>query len=112
MSTPMHDTTGGDAAASGSSGRHAAGLFDIRTIIGALMGIYGVILVVMSFLTSEADKAKADGANLNLWTGLGLLALSAALIGWALLRPIVVDERELEKDRAVAEREGDPHAGH
>lgn len=112
MSTPTHDTAGGGAAKSGTSTRHRAGLFDIRNIIGALMGIYGVVLIIMSFVTSEADKAKADGANLNLWTGLGLLALSAALIGWALVRPIVVDERELAQDRAATDHDGNAHAGH
>lgn len=94
----------------GNSARHGAGLFDIRNIIGALMAIYGVILIVTSFTTSTSERAKADGANLNLWTGLGLLVLAGALIGWAVLRPIVVDERELAEDKAVAEREGHPTA--
>lgn len=112
MSSPVSHTpdeqghASAPAASAGSSARHGAGLFDIRNIIGLLMALYGLILVVTSFTTSEADKAKADGANLNLWTGLGLLALGAALIGWAVTRPIVVDERELEADKAAAEREG------
>lgn len=96
MST-SHENAG---AKRGNSARHGAGLFDIRNIIGALMGIYGVVLVVMSFFTSAADKAKADGANLNLWTGIGLLITGAALIGWAIARPIIVDEAELEADKA------------
>lgn len=94
----------------GNSARHGAGLFDIRNIIGALMAIYGVILIVTSFTTSTSERAKADGANLNLWTGLGLLVLAGALIGWAVLRPIVVDERELAEDKAVAEQKGHPTA--
>lgn len=109
MSTPTHDNAAAGTTKSGSSARHGAGLFDIRNIIGALLGLYGIILIVTSFVTSDADRAKADGANLNLWTGLGLLAVAAALIGWAVTRPIVVDERELAQDKAAAERAGDPH---
>ena len=65
--------------------------FDIRTLIGALLGVYGVILTVMGlWFTSEREMAKVDGENLNLWTGLGLLA-AAALFGlWAWLRPLAV----------------------
>ena len=105
MSTPTNDKAGAGTAKAANSARHGAGLFDIRNIIGALMGIYGVILVGMSFTTSEADRAKADGANLNLWTGVGLLVLAAALIGWAVTRPIVFDARELAEDKAAAEHE-------
>ncbi|MBO1757684.1 hypothetical protein I6I76_10985 [Dermacoccus nishinomiyaensis] len=94
----------------GNSARHGAGLFDIRNIIGLLMALYGLILLVTSFTTSTADKAKADGVNLNLWTGIGLIVIGAALIAWAVTRPIVVDERELEADKAAAERQGKPTA--
>ena len=116
MSTPIndaHDAPRGrdDAVHTGRDGaRHGAGLFDIRNIIGLLMALYGLILLVMSFTTSTADKAKADGVNLNLWTGIGLIVIGAALIAWAVTRPIVIDERELEADKAVAERQGKPAA--
>lgn len=128
MSTPINDAhdaprgrddavhTGRDGAdeatttKAGNSARHGAGLFDIRNIIGLLMALYGLILLVMSFTTSTADKAKADGVNLNLWTGIGLIVIGAALIAWAVTRPIVIDERELEADKAAAERQGKPAA--
>ena len=71
---------------------HRAGVFDIRTIIGLLLGIYGVILVITSFFTSQKQLDKADGANVNLWTGLGLLVASLVFIAWARLRPIVVPD--------------------
>src|SRR3954449_8722408 len=81
-----------------------ANLFDIRNIIGALLGIYGVVLLVMSFTTSDSDLAKASGVNANLWVGIGLLAFAVFFIVWAVLRPIVVDEEQLERDkRAVGE---------
>lgn len=84
-------------------------LFDVRTIIGALMFLYGLILFLASFATSDADKAKADGINANLWVGLSLLAFGALMIGWAVTRPIVVDQAQREADRrAVDEAAGRP----
>ena len=68
---------------------HKAGLFDIRNIIGALMGIYGVILALAGLL-GEHEPEKTGGVNANLWTGLGLLVVAAVFLGWAKWRPIVV----------------------
>ncbi len=68
---------------------HKAGLFDIRNIIGVLMGLYGVILALAGLLW-EHEPDKTGGVNANLWTGLGLLAVGACFLLWAKLRPIVV----------------------
>ncbi|GAB7192285.1 hypothetical protein NUM3379_29940 [Kineococcus sp. NUM-3379] len=78
----------------GAGGRaHKAGALDIRSVIAALLGVYGVILTVMGLVATEpADLAKADGVNANLWTGLGLLVASAVFALWVKLRPIVVEE--------------------
>jgi hypothetical protein len=84
-------------------------LFDIRNIVGALLLLYGAILFLASFATSDADKAKADGINANLWVGLSLLVFGALMVGWAVARPIVVDKEQLEADkRAVEEAAGRP----
>jgi hypothetical protein len=73
------------------SGRHTAGAFDIRNFIGALLGLYGVILTLMGLL---GDKAldKTGGVNANLYAGIGLLVVSAVFIVWARLKPIVVPD--------------------
>jgi hypothetical protein len=72
---------------------HKAGLFDLRLVIAVLFAIYGVVLLVVGLgFTDEADLAKADGLNINLWTGVGMLALSALFAVWATLRPIVVPD--------------------
>ena len=68
---------------------HKAGVFDIRNIIGALLGIYGVILTLAGLL-GEHEPEKTGGPNANLWTGLALLAVGVFFIGWARLKPIVV----------------------
>lgn len=70
---------------------HKAGAFDVRNIIGALMGLYGIILVLAGIFGDKALE-KTGGVNANLWTGLGLLAVAAVFIGWARLRPIVVPD--------------------
>jgi uncharacterized membrane protein len=74
-------------------------LFDVRNIIGALLFLYGLILLLASFGTSDADKAKADGINANLWVGIVLLVVGALMIVWAFTRPVTVEEEELEADK-------------
>ena len=71
--------------------RHTAGILDIRNIIGALLGIYGVILLLMGFF-GDQDAEKTGDVNANLWAGLAMLAFSIAFIAWARLRPVRVPE--------------------
>jgi uncharacterized membrane protein len=83
--------------------RSKAGLFDVRNIVGALLFLYGVILLVASFGTSDVQKAKANGINANLWVGLVLAVVGALFVVWAVTRPIVVDEEQLERDKREVE---------
>jgi hypothetical protein len=78
------------AERSGTRARKA-GAFDIRNIIGALMGTYGVILALAGLL-GEHEPEKTGGVNANLWTGLALLVVAGVFVGWARWRPIVVPE--------------------
>lgn len=66
----------------------AARLFDIRRIIGGLFVLYGVIVTIAGITASDADLDKAEGVNINLWTGLGMLALGVFFLAWLWLRPI------------------------
>ena len=70
---------------------HKAGAFDIRNIIGLLLGIYGVILLLMG-LFADPETEKTGGVNANLWAGLGLAVVGAAFIAWSRLKPIYVPE--------------------
>ncbi|GGU85813.1 hypothetical protein GCM10010211_59750 [Streptomyces albospinus] len=67
----------------------AARLFDIRRIIGGLFALYGVIVTIAGITASDADLRKAQGININLWTGGGMLALGVFFLVWLKLRPIV-----------------------
>ncbi|GAB3276761.1 hypothetical protein [Parasphingorhabdus pacifica] len=70
---------------------HTAGAFDIRTIIALLFVIYGVVLTVMGLAaTSAEDLAKADGLNINLWSGIGMVVVAVLFALWVWLRPIIV----------------------
>jgi len=72
-----------------------AGLFDVRNIIGLLLAIYGAVLVLTGLLgTSSQQVDKAAGVNANLWSGIVMLLVAAFLMGWAKLRPTVVDDVE------------------
>ena len=78
---------------------HRAGAFDVRNFIGALLGIYGVILLVTGlFFTDDAEMSKADGVNVNLWTGLGLIVVSLLFISWARMKPVVVPDHVEDED--------------
>ena len=68
-------------------------LFDLRLIIAFLFGLYGVVLVVIGVgFTSDADLRKAEGVNINLWTGIAMVVLSAVFAAWAMLRPQFADK--------------------
>lgn len=65
----------------------ASKLFDIRIMIGGLFVVYGLMLTIAGFFTSAAELAKAVGININLWLGLGMLALGAFFLVWTRLAP-------------------------
>lgn len=80
--------TPGDPDIDEVAAARAANRFDIRRIIGGLFLLYGVILVVVGIVGSEASKDKAAGINVNLWTGLAMLVFGALMVAWALARPV------------------------
>ncbi|MEU6576253.1 hypothetical protein [Streptomyces sp. NPDC046805] len=66
----------------------AARIFDLRRIIGALFVLYGVIVTITGLTDSQAAIDKAEGVNINLWTGIGMLALGLFFLAWLWLRPM------------------------
>lgn len=67
----------------------ASQLFDLRTVIAVLFGVYGIVLTVMGLFTGEAELAKAGGININLWSGIGMILAAAFFLVWVWLRPLV-----------------------
>ncbi|WP_328460350.1 hypothetical protein OHA21_29590 [Actinoplanes sp. NBC_00393] len=65
----------------------AARLFDVRSVIGGLFILYGVIVTLIGIFDSPADIEKAQGVRINLWMGLAMLALGAFMLLWLKLNP-------------------------
>ena len=77
--------------------KRSIGAFDIRFVIGALIGAYGLILTLLGlFNATEAQLRRGDGLNINLWAGLGMLVVGVAFTIWARWRPLVVPARKEE----------------
>lgn len=90
--------------------RHTAGAFDIRTFIAGLMGLYGVILVLAGVFGADETTSGAQApGNVNLYVGIGLLVFAAAMQGWALWRPTVVDVAQLQREPANQKDRPSPH---
>ena len=66
----------------------AARRFDVRRIIGGLFVLYGVVVGVMGLRATDAEIAKAAGTNVNLWTGLGMLAVGVGFLVWQAVSPV------------------------
>jgi hypothetical protein len=78
--------------------KHAAGILDIRNIIGGLLLTYGVILLLMGIFGDRALDKTGD-VNANLYAGIALLVVGGVLVSWALARPVTVPVAvELEDD--------------
>lgn len=85
MSESTIDPTGGDGSEQRSG--TAAKLFDIRTVIGGLFVFYGLLIGCVGVFATEAEIAKAQGVNINLWTGLSMFVVGALFLLWLKLRP-------------------------
>lgn len=72
-------------------------LFDIRTVIAALLGLYGVLLLIAGIAPGFASLGAKDVAHTpdradmavgsvgNLWVGGALVLVAAAFAAWALI---------------------------
>jgi hypothetical protein len=79
-------------AGNGSGEKHAAGAFDVRNVIAALIGFYGVVLVIVGLVDNGEDALeKTGGFNANLWVGLAMIVFALCFALWSRLRPIIVE---------------------
>ncbi|CAK7288004.1 MULTISPECIES: hypothetical protein [Streptomyces] len=97
---PEHHYTEGDVAREVSEletkSATAARIFDLRRIIGGLFVVYGVIVTVTGLTDSQAAIDKAQGVNINLWTGIGMLVLGVFFLVWLKLRPTALPQEPEE----------------
>ncbi|PWN03307.1 hypothetical protein DJ010_09345 [Nocardioides silvaticus] len=90
-------TDAGHADDTGTGRKRTAGALDVRSIIGFLLTIYGVILLLLGLFAStepaSPDAPSGGGdVNANLWAGLALLVVGGGFLLWWRLRPIVVPQ--------------------
>ena len=63
-------------------------LFDLRSVIGLLFVVYGLVLTILGLIGETPEElAKAGGLALNLWTGLAMLIAGIAFYAWAFAKP-------------------------
>jgi uncharacterized membrane protein len=81
-----------------------AGAFDIRNLIAALIGFYGIVLVVVGLVDdSGRQQAKTGDVDANLWAGIVMVVVAALLLLWSRLRPVVIEPDAPRDDPATAE---------
>ena len=82
----------------------SAGAFDIRNVIGTLIGIYGAALLFASFALdpgTNVDTGMPKNSAYDLYVGIGLLVVCAVFLIWAKIKPVSIDE---PNDTASAEK--------
>jgi hypothetical protein len=90
--------TAEDAARSGSG---AGSLFDIRSVIGGLFLLYGVVLLVAGLVDGDEASEKAAGIDINIWTGIGMAAFGVLMLAWMRVRPVAPAAGRDEDDHAT-----------
>jgi hypothetical protein len=98
----MSSSTGQEAG--GTQTPHKAGAYDVRNVIAALIGFYGIVLVLVGIF-GEQEPDKTGDVNANLWAGLAMIVFAIAFALWSRLRPVVV------APKAGGSHEGDDMTG-
>src|SRR3954471_522237 len=101
MSEPQQGATSASRAVStdpDAPQSAAAKLFDIRLLIGGLFTLYGLMLTVAGFFTSDSARQKASGININLWLGIGMLVLGLLFLLWRQVNPLRIEPPPVEEN--------------
>lgn len=84
-----------------------AKLFDLRSFIGSLFLIFGILVTIPGIGASKATINKAAGINLELWVGLTMLVIGVLFLAWVLLKPPApITTAEAEATRKAREEFG------
>lgn len=80
-----------------SPGTKKVSAFDLRNVISALLGIYGIVLIGCYFFLDPGinpDTGMVKDPIDNLWAGAAMLVVAIIFALWAKLRPVVITEEE------------------
>jgi hypothetical protein len=84
-----------------------AKLFDLRSFIGSLFLIFGILVTIAGLTASQAAINQAAGINLGLWVGGIMLAFGVFFLSWVLLKPPApITTAEAEASRKAREEFG------
>ena len=64
-----------------------AKIFDLRSFIGVLFVIFGILVIIPGISPSPADIENAAGINIALWVGGMMLLLGLIFLAWVLASP-------------------------
>ena len=85
-------------------------LFDLRSVIGLLFVVYGVVLTILGIIgETEEELAKAGGLALNLWMGQAMLIAGIGFYIWAFVKPPMPPDPD---EMAQIDVGGPMHMGH
>jgi hypothetical protein len=79
------------------AGSSASRLFDVRRVIGALFTLYGLLVLGAGIVDGSDASDKAAGIDINVWTGIGMLALGLFMLAWMVLSPTAVAAKDGEE---------------
>ena len=74
-------------------------VFELRTIIAILFGVYGVFCLIWGFGFTTADEIRrAAGINVNLLMGVVMLLTSVGFSLWVVVRPVELEPSRQDDD--------------
>lgn len=73
-------------------------VFELRTIIAILFGVYGVFCVIWGIgFTTAAEIRRGAGINMNLLMGIVMLVASVGFSLWVVARPVEIEPRKQDE---------------
>ena len=81
-----------------------AKLLDLRTFIGSLFIIFGLLVGGRGLLAYEEDIAKSIGINVNLEIGIACLIFGIGMTAWTFIKPPQILHHHEESDDDLPEQ--------